>query len=138
MAITLSDGVNSIELAQDLHWSDEFDWSPIIQSTTHSLGGRPFVNRRTSEGLRPLSLIDDDGAWMSRSDIIDLYDNWLIKGTVDAPLTLTLHDAREFSVIWNYESGALDAAPALPGLSDPVSTSEYAVGFRFLIIEQLA
>lgn len=43
LQITLSDGTTTIELPPDLHWRDEFSWTPVEQSTEYSLTGALIV-----------------------------------------------------------------------------------------------
>lgn len=93
MAITLS----TITLPQGLRWSDEFAWSPMAQAeVVYFLTGSPLVEQSLKQAGRPITLIGGkDFAWMTRSEVSTL------KTLLDtgAAMTLTLHDARSFTVI---------------------------------------
>lgn len=92
MAITL----NLITLPAGLRWEDEFAWSPLAQASEYSLTGSLLVEQTTRLAGRPITLIGGkDFAWMTRSEVSTL------KTLLDtgAAMTLTLHDARSFTVI---------------------------------------
>lgn len=92
MAITLS----TITLPQGLRWSDEFAWSPLAQASEYGLTGSLLVEQTLKQAGRPITLVGGrDFAWMTRSEVSTL------KTLLDtgAAMTLTLHDARSFTVI---------------------------------------
>lgn len=92
MAITL----DTVTLPQGLRWTDEFAWSDLAQSTTYTLTGSLVVEQTTRQAGRPITLIGGkDFAWISRLDLSAL------KVLLDAgeQMTLTLHDARTFTVL---------------------------------------
>lgn len=109
MAITLS----AITLPQGLVWSDEFAWSDLAQSTTYTLTGSLVVEQTTRQAGRPITLVGGrDFAWLTRAQLVAL------KELLDAgaPMTLTLHDHRAFTVL-PAGPDALDVAP-LPIVKD--------------------
>lgn len=92
MAITLS----GIALPNGLIFSTEFDWHPIAQATEYFLTGSLLVEQSIKQAGRPITLTGSaDFTWMTRAQVKTL------KALLDtgATLTLTLHDARTFSVI---------------------------------------
>ncbi len=92
MAITL----DAITLPQGLLWEEEFTWSPLAQATEYSLTGALIVEQATKQAGRPITLIGGkDFAWMTRAQVA------ILKAVLDtgAVMTLTLHDARTFSVL---------------------------------------
>lgn len=92
MAITLS----TITLPQGLRWSDEFAWSPLAQTSEYGLTGSLLVEQTLKQAGRPITLIGGrDFAWMTRTEVSAL-KTLLDTGT---EMTLTLHDARSFTVI---------------------------------------
>lgn len=123
MAITL----NLITLPQGLRWSDEFDWNPLAQASEYSLTGALLVEQTAKQAGRPITLIGGkDFAWLSRADVIAL-KTLLDTGNV---MTLTLHDARSFTVI-PADDAALGVSP-LPTVKDsgpanPSSTARYVL-----------
>lgn len=106
MAITLG----AITLPAGLAWSDEFDWTPVEQSTIYSLTGALIVRSRAKLAGRPITLSgqssgNDHTAWISRSNLLTLKT---ALDVANATFTLTLHDDRTFTVMAN---GPLKATP---------------------------
>ena len=121
MAITL----NNIKLPDGLKFSDEFAWSPLAQANEYSLTGSLLVEQTTRLAGRPITLVGGQQfAWLTRSEVSTL------KALLDtgAELTLTLHDARSFTVLPAAEEPlsvtplpiVLDSGPA-----NPSSTTRY-------------
>ena len=95
MAITLSGVVTGITLPQGMIWSDEMDWTPVAMETTYSLTGALIFERTEKQAGRPITLTGGRNfAWISRANLLSL------RGLLqqDEDLTLTLHDARSFTV----------------------------------------
>ena len=92
MAITL----NLITLPPGLRFEDEFAWSPLAQANEYSLTGSLLVEQTTRLAGRPITLVGGQQfAWLTRSEVSAL------KALLDtgAEMTLTLHDARSFTVL---------------------------------------
>ena len=107
MAITLG----AIILPATLVWEDEFTWSPVAQSTEYSLTGALIVQEATKLAGRPITLVgkSDSNAHtggISRTDLLALQTALNVTG---ATWTLTLHDARTFTVA--AQQDPLDAEP---------------------------
>lgn len=123
MAITL----NLITLPAGLRWEDEFAWSPLAQASEYSLTGSLLVEQTTRLAGRPITLVGGQSfAWLTRSEVSTL------KTLLDtgAELTLTLHDARVFTVLPAAEE-PLSVTP-LPividsGPANPSSTARYVL-----------
>lgn len=93
--------LGSIQLPSGLAWSDEFTWSPVVQSSEYSLTGALIVQTAVKLAGRPITLIgqssgNDHTAWMPRSDVMALQ---AALATPGATFTLTLHDGRTFLVM---------------------------------------
>jgi hypothetical protein len=133
VAITLGDGVTELALPDNLLWEDELAWDPVRQSRSHALDGALLIEEWARQAGRPITLSGGSGwSWMTRADVLALQ-------TLIAPagveLTLTLHDAREFSVTPARDGEGALRARQLPtvgdsGDADPQSGSWY-------ILEQL-
>lgn len=107
MAITLG----AITLPDGLTWEDEFAWSPVEQSTEYSLTGALIVQSSTKQAGRPITLMGqsdgmDHTVWITRTDLLALQTALAVAGT---SWTLTLHDARTFTVA--ARETPLDAEP---------------------------
>lgn len=96
MAITLG----ALALPDGLIWTDEYAWTPVAQATTYTLTGALVVEDAEKQAGRPITLAgaqdgNDYSAWMTRTQLEAL------KTALDAAgatFTLTLHDARTFTV----------------------------------------
>ena len=92
MAITLG----AVTLPQGLRWADEFDWTPVTQTTAYSLTGALIVEQSEKQAGRPITLVGGPRwAWLTRAEVA------VLKTLLDAgeEMTLTLHDARTFTVL---------------------------------------
>ena len=97
MAITL--GI--LTLPSGLVWSDELTWTPVQQSQEYSLTGALLLEISEKQAGRPITLTGqssgrDYTAWITRSDLLTLKAALEVPG---ATFTLTLHDARTFTVM---------------------------------------
>ena len=106
MAITLG----AITLPATLVWEDEFSWTPVEQSSEYSLTGALILQTATKLAGRTITLVGqsdglDHTAWISRANLIILKTALDVAG---ATFTLTLHDARTFTVSAN---GPVKATP---------------------------
>ena len=64
MSITLTDGTNTVELPEDLKWSDR-TWSPVEQRFTRGLTGAPIIMVDAAQYGRPITLeAPERGGWM--------------------------------------------------------------------------
>lgn len=123
--------------ANGLRWSDEFNWSPVAQSTEYSLTGALLVQEATRQSGRPMTLTGGrQWAWITRAELQALQA--LLDATTQR--TLTLHDGRQIPVIPRRENdGPLSATPVPvvgdSGPADPSGDTYYAIeAIRFLIV----
>lgn len=109
--ITLSDGTTTITLPPDLLWEDEYAWAPVAQSLDYTLTGAVVVQSASRLAGRPITLSGaDDRAWVAKAALDQLYAMASVEGQ---QMTLTLADARSFTVMFRHQDGALTAAPLL-------------------------
>lgn len=134
MSITLAVGATTLTLHPDLFWEDENNWHPVEQSVERSVTGALIVQaqaRQNSTG-RPITLkpIDDESAWMSRADLLQLR-NWAAQpGQV---LTLTLM-GDTYQVMFRHHDGtAIEASPVVH-FSDVGNTDYYRVIIRLMVV----
>lgn len=130
MSLTLSSGGTTVELDPDLYWADEFAWSAVTQSVTHTLTGALVIQQAVKLAGRPITLQPegDDSAWMPRAAVEQLHA-W-----ANTPqLTLTLSGLRGAtrSVIFRQQDGAHDARPVVH-YSDVDNADNYRVTLRLM------
>lgn len=111
--------LDAITLPEDLHWEDETDWTPVEQSQEYSLAGSLVLDAGVKQAGRPITLVGgDDRAWTNRATVLALMAK---AATPGAEMTLTLNDARTYTVMFRHGDGKpVDARPvvAFTGLSD--------------------
>jgi hypothetical protein len=129
VAITLG----ALTLPAGLVWSDEFARTTVAQTWQDSLTGATIiqVGIRPPGAARPITLAGwssgrDYSAWITRANLLILQTALNAAVSRTTALTLTLHDARTFTVIARHEPNAgpltvdplpvyKDLPPANPG-----------------------
>ena len=124
-AITLG----GVTLPGDLVWTDEFDWTPVEQSTEYTLGGALVVETGVRLAGRPITLAGaDDQGWVTRTTLLALY---ALAQTPSTGITLELADAREFDVVFRHGGPAIEARQ-VQRVSPPAAGDYYTVTIRLL------
>jgi len=130
--ITLYDASDdiTIELPDDLHWVDEFDWSPVAQSAEYTLGGCLVIEESAKLAGRPITLggAHDDMGWVTRETVLALQGRRNIPGRT---FTLTLKDARTFTVVFRQSDTPITAVPVL-AWNQTESGHWYSLALRFM------
>ena len=108
MSHTLTDGTTTVTLDHD--WIDEYDWSPVEQTSDYTLTGALVVEQATRQAGRPITLAPPrpDMAWTAKADL-DRLRAWA--ETPGQQLMLTLEDGRSYTVLFRHEDTAIDAEP---------------------------
>jgi hypothetical protein len=130
MALTLA----SIALP-DLAWEDEFDWTPVAQGTTRTEDGTLIIEESALLKGQPITLVGSDSeAWARRSSVVSLLA--LQQSASASPMTLTLPDARTFTVVWRRDGNTppMTARPIRAGIHDPNDAEWYSVTLRLLTV----
>lgn len=130
MSIALSDGVTSVELHEDLYWSDE-GWSPIEQTEDRSITGALLVQIGEKDQGRPITLqpIDPESAWCSRS----VLDQLLVWAAVPGQeLTLTLRGVA-YTVMCRHQNVAVEFTPVVH-YADVADADSYLVTLRLMTV----
>lgn len=131
MTITITDGTTPVTLPEDLLWSDEYTWSPVVQAVERSITGALIVNSAALTGGRPITLEpeDDSSAWMSRTSL-DILRNWA--AVPDKQLTLTLRGQVQ-TVVVRHQDGGISARPVVH-YSDSDAADQYLCTIRLLTL----
>lgn len=129
--ITLAQGADVLRLPDDLVWTDEFAWSAVAQSATHTVTGALIVQATARQRGRPVTLAGTErAAWAPRS-LIEQLRSWA--SAAGPAMRLTLHDARAFDVVFRHGdgAGALEARPIVD-YADPAPGDAYALTVRLM------
>ena len=126
MSITL----DTVTLPSDLLWEDETDWTPVAQSTEYTLAGALAIETGVMQAGRPITLVGgEDRAWASRTTVLALMALAAVPGET---MTLTLNDARTFTVAFRHGDGQpVEARPIVP-YNTPAAGDYYALTLRLM------
>mgnify|MGYP000747585252 CR=1 FL=1 len=129
MSITLSDGTTTVNLHADLRWSDEDNWHPVQQAVQRTITGALDIQASAMTKGRPITLEpeNDDSAWMTSSDVVQLR-NWAAVPL--QVLTLTLRGVSQ-SVIFRHQDGGFEARPVVH-YQDRLDTDFYLCVVRLM------
>ena len=104
---------DTLTLPDDLLWSDEHGWSPVVSSVSYLITGSLLVQSATRQAGRAITLVGAvDMAWVTRS-VVNVLRDWaaLPLNVVSGRFELTLMDGRIFTVAFRHGDGALEAEP---------------------------
>ena len=112
MAITLTHtaSATSVTLHDELNWTDEYTWSPVVQSKSYTTTGALLIEEAVKQSGRPHTLEgSQDTTWCTRA-LVDQLHAWA--ATPGIVLTLTLRGIAA-QVTFDHEKGALQGLPVL-------------------------
>lgn len=128
MAITL----DAIDLPEDLIWSDEYGWSPVVQNIKKSLSGALIIQEAKQLQGQLFTLTGgSDSAWVTKSDL----DALQVKvDTADLTMVLTYHGT-QYNVMFN-RSGNSSPVEARPiyDVSDPQADHIYSIVIKLIVV----
>lgn len=108
MTTTLSDGITTVTLPDDLDWTDEFAWTPVQQTVEQSVTGALLVQTGTAQAGRPITLQGaDDRAWLRGYAAAAQIDTW--SHVAGKQLTLVLRGAARTVIFRHHEAPAFEA-----------------------------
>lgn len=128
MAITLG----AVTLPDGLRWVDEYQWGGGVQAEIgYSVTGALIIEESAKQAGRPITLEgDESSAWVTRATLDALAT---LAGTLGATHTLTLHDARQFTVAFSRGGAPFDAELLAP-VANPVAATWYTLRALRLIV----
>ena len=126
---------DTLVLPDDLLWSDEHSWSPVVSSVSYLITGSLLVQSATRQAGRAIPLVAPaDMAWVTRS-VVNVLRDWaaLPLDAVSGRFELTLVDGQVFTVAFRHGDGAIEAEPVtgFPARSD---TDFYRVTLKLMQI----
>jgi hypothetical protein len=128
MSTTLTYNAVTVTLPDDMIWSDEYDWHPIVQSSEFTTTGALLIESAMKQAGRPISLNNtEDQAWLTKA-ICDQIKTWASLPGI--ALTLVYRGVTH-SVVFDHEKTAFEAYP-LVFYRETVSGDYYIVNIRFI------
>jgi len=131
VSITLSDGINVVELPEDLNWTDR-NWSPVAQAFTRSVTGKVIIQEAQSQQGRPITLEPPvGGGWMlaTAEPQITLWHN-----TPGQKLTLGFHGETHTVQFRHHDGQAYSSTPVRFEIN-PGPDYRVIPTFRFITVE---
>lgn len=132
MTITLTVGGTVATLPEDLLWSDETQWSPVLQSAEHTLTGALIVSVAQRLAGRPITLQppDESAAWMSRAVLEQLLTWAAIPGQ---QMVLGMRAVNR-TVMWRHQDAPALSAEPVVHFSDVDAADFYLTTLRLIQI----
>ena len=130
--ITLTVGTTTLDLPDDLYWSDELTWSPVLQTVERTITGALVVQTAMRQSGRPITLqaIDGDSSWIARSALDQLHAWAAVAGQ---EMTLHLRGQARQVIFRHHDGEALQASPVVHQ-SDVQPDDWYTVTLRLMEI----
>lgn len=108
MSITLTYNGTTAHISDRLDWTDEYDWSPVEQATTHSTTGALLVDVAVKQAGRPITLVGTDTkAWITRA-LCETLQAWSALPGVQLALVLR---GQTYQVLFDHGRGGFAAQP---------------------------
>lgn len=136
MATTLSDGVTTITLPDDMVWEDEHDYHPVEQAVDYTLTGAILVHTAIKQAGRPITLVgEEDHSWVTRAtvDALKAYaDVAPDPETGDGVYQLTLRGTTRDVVFRHHDGEPMKSSIILYKGKAPVSSDWYQIKLKFM------
>lgn len=130
MSILLTYNGTTAHLSDRLQWTDEYDWSPVEQSTEYSTEGALLVDVAVKLAGRAITLDGvETNAWITRT-LCDTLQAWAALPGI--AFTLTLRGVAR-TVLFDHAKKGFEAQPVWKLLDGEVTPELlYQPTFRFL------
>ena len=125
--------VDAITLPEDLVWSNEYNWSPVVQDARKSITGALIVQEAIQQKGRSIILRGgDNSAWIDRTtlDALQVKSN-----TVNLEMVLT-HNGATYNVMFDRSSNSdtgIEVKEIYP-VANPTSDHVYQITLKFIEI----
>ncbi len=120
----------TITLPKELIWKDEFTWTNVKSRIFYSIEGDAVIEYSNASRGKPITL-EGQNAVIKRETIAQLY-NWA--NIPNHEMVLTLHDLRNFDVLFRYWDTAFEVFTPFEGYSKPNNDSKYTLTLRLVEI----
>ena len=124
-----NDTGEELEFDQDMHWTDEFNWSAIAQTQpVYSLAGAVLVQQSIKQAGRPITL-DGDWVWYGRT-LVEKLRAW-----TDVPglkMTLIHYDGRQFTVGFRYHDNSLNKVEPVRYATPEAGADRYTMAIQLM------
>jgi len=129
---TLTYDGTTINLPDDLYWSDEASWQPVVQSAERTITGALVVQTHARIAGRPITLQpdSDNAAWITRETLETLM-TWA--SIPDCEMLLSYRGI-SYTCIWRHHDGEVIQATPVVHYADVQSGDYYTATLRLMEI----
>lgn len=120
--------LDTYQLPGNLYWADEFSFVPFAQSKERTVAGGMVVESAALQYGQPITL---QGDWADRSVVQAL---WAMQASATAKRTLTLNDGSTHTVLFDIDTGGVQAELLSPELN-PTAETLYELTLHLLTVE---
>lgn len=125
---TLAYSTTTIDLPDDLIWTDEYDWRAVEQQRSFSISGALHIDAGLRQAGRPITLTGGDNfGWLARGVLDSVFAAAQLPGQ---QFTLTLRGVAH-TVQFDQSQPPVQARPVIE-FNTPDATDYYAVTLRFV------
>ena len=126
-----TDTNDTVELPQDMQWTDEFGWSSVVQTEpVYSLSGSLLVQQGKRLAGRPITLTGE-WVWHKRQTVETLMA-WAEE--LNLPMTLKHYDGRVFSVCFRLHDTALGSVEAVQYATPENENERYVLTVNLMTV----
>jgi hypothetical protein len=124
--------LQELALPNDLLWTDELSWSPVVATNSYTLTGSLIIEQGVRQAGRPITLqADADMAWVMRATVETLrawssIPNRKFRLVLEYPT-----DARQFLVVFRHDSDPVEASP-VKGFPGHRADDWFRVSLKFI------
>jgi len=115
--------INGIDYGENWIWPDEFDWSPITQTTEPTFTGGLVVEEFIQQAGRPITL---QGNWLTRAQITTLKTLMETGGSVSID-----YRGNTITAYWRHSDKPLEAREIFDS-ANPDAAAQYDCTLRFI------
>jgi hypothetical protein len=129
---TLTYGTTTVQLPDDLYWSDELEWQPTVQSAERTITGALVIQSATRIAGRPITLqpLEQTDSWFTRQLLETL---WAWATVPDCEMLLSYRGITH-NVTWRHHEGVVIQATPIVHYRDVVPEDWYSATLRFMEI----
>jgi hypothetical protein len=114
--------LDTLQLPDDLTWTDRYRWSPVVQASTITLAGSLIVQEAAQLSGRPITLAGTaSSGWISKVALDSLQ---ALAEVPEAIYTLEMHDGSTRQVMF---TGARLTADPVVDYSSPADSDAYTL-----------
>jgi hypothetical protein len=119
---TLTYQTTTLDLPDDLYWSDEASWQPVVQTAERTITGALVVQTHARIAGRPITLQPEaeNSAWITRATLVTL----MAWASIPGCEMLLSHRGISYNVVWRHQDGEVIQATPVVHYAD-VQTGDY-------------